>query len=245
MAGTFPTDKKDAATSRVLSIFPGDSGEVGIGDMLARLRQGDRVLLLVRHAERPKIAFDDRTFGGLLPLTPEGERMSEAFGGILRGAADDVQFVASPLRRTVMTARLVAKGMGLEGAKILEDSRIGNDSAFVRSQLEMWEAFRDGLFFDRMFEYLETGHQHGFNALGPATEVFEDYVLSRFTAQLGIFVTHDNYIASFLHGKGVKTDFDRNNWPRFLDSAALVISPSGARASALVRAGLSDRICGV
>ena len=32
MAGTFPTDKKDAATSRVLSVFPGVSGEAGIGD---------------------------------------------------------------------------------------------------------------------------------------------------------------------------------------------------------------------
>lgn len=245
MAGTFPTDKKDAVTSRVLSVFPGAAGEVGIGDVLARLRKGDRVLLLVRHAERPKIDFDDRTFGGSLPLTPEGERMSETFGRILRGAADDVQFAASPLLRTVMTARLVAKGMGLEGAEILEDSRIGNDSAFVRSQLEMWETFRDGLFFDRMFEYMATGRQHGFNALGPATEAFEDYVLSRFTARLGIFATHDNFIASFLHGTGGKTDFDHDNWPRFLDSAAIVVSPSGTRSYALVRAGLSDRICGV
>jgi hypothetical protein len=35
------------------------------------------------------------------------------------------------------------------------------------------------------------------------------------------------------------------NWPRFLDSAAIILAPAGSRRYALVRAGLSDRVTGV
>ena len=68
---------------------------------------------------------------------------------------------------------------------------------------------------------------------------------SRFTAQVGIFTTHDVFVAAYLHGRGVKTDFCKENWPRFLDAAAIIESPSGARRYALLRSGLSSGVCGV
>ena len=52
-------------------------------------------------------------------------------------------------------------------------------------------------------------------------------------------------IAAYLHGRGVRTDFCETNWPRFLDAAAIILTPDGRRQYALVRAGLSDRCCGV
>ena len=53
------------------------------------------------------------------------------------------------------------------------------------------------------------------------------------------------YVAAFLHARGVKTDFNPDNWPRFLDSAAIVLRPDGERRYMFVRAGLSPLACGV
>ncbi len=221
------------------------SREISLDDVRAELADGARVLLIVRHAERPKIGYEDKSFGVALPLTPAGERMGEEFGRILRGAAQSVQFRASPLLRTVMTASLVARGMGIEGAEVVRDATIGNASAFVASELEMWELFRDGGFFAKMREYMERGVQRGFAPLGAAADAFEAHLLSLFTAQLGIFASHDVYVAAYLHARGVKTDFCRENWPRFMDSAAIILRPGEPRRYALVRAGLSDLCCGV
>ena len=219
--------------------------EISPADVRSELAAGNRVLLFVRHSERPKIGFDDRTFGAALPLTENGRRLCGEYGRLLRGAAADVQFRASPLLRTVMTAELIAAAMGMADAEIVRDARIGNGSAFIASELRVWELFRDGSFFARMEEYLSRGMQAGFNPLAAAADAFEDYALSTFSARLGIYATHDVYVAAFLHARGVKTDFNRENWPRFLDAAAVILEPSGRRRHALVRAGLSELVCGV
>lgn len=223
----------------------GVSLDWNLDDVRHALAAGCRVLLFVRHAERPKIGYEDKTFGGTLPLTPAGEEMSRAYGRLLAGASDGVQFRASPLRRTRMTAARIAEGMGLAGAPVVPDAAIGNGSAFVASELEVWELFRDGSFFARMGEYLQTGRQRGFRDLAAASDAFEKYALSTFTGRLGIYTTHDVYVAAYLHARGVRTDFCVDNWPRFLDAAAIVLAPDGARRYALVRAGLSDKCCGV
>ena len=220
-------------------------GEITRDDVLAELDAGNRVLLMVRHAERPHIDHDDPTFGEALPITEDGMRMSEAFGASFRAYADAVQFLASPLRRTVMTAECIARGMGVESPSIPTDEYIGNSTPYFADQHAVFELFRDGSFFRRIFEYMETGRQVGFNAPGPATDMIEERCLSRFTARLGIFTTHDLYIAVFLHTRGVVRRFTEANWTRFLDSAAIILSPDGSRSYAFLRAGLSDHICGV
>ena len=221
------------------------SGEVSVSDVIAELRRGSRVLLLLRHSERPRIGYEDKTFGASLPLTENGKRLCVEFGRMLAGATPSVEFRASPLLRTVMTAELVAEGMGLVGAEVVRDALVGNGSAYVASELEVWRLFRDGSFFQRMGEYMQAGEQRGFNPLVPATDAFEEHALSVFSSQLGIFATHDVYVASFLHARGVKTDFNPDNWPRFLDSAAIVLRSDGERRYMFVRAGLSPLACGV
>ncbi len=216
-----------------------------VDDVRAELARGCRVLLLTRHAERPKIDNDDPSFGDALPLTAEGQRTCEVLGRQLAGAASTVQFRASPLKRTVLTAQLIAKGMGIESPDIPEDAAIGNGSAFIESEAEVWELFRDGVFFPKMIAYLQAGVQRGFAPLAPAADAFERYVLSLFTAQLGIFTTHDVYLVAYLHARGVKTDFVYENWPRFLDIAAIVIDPNNTCRYGLVRTRLSPHCCGV
>ena len=58
----------------------GMCGETDVNGVAAELNRGNRVLLMVRHAERPKIASDDPTFGMTLPLTEAGKEMSYTFG---------------------------------------------------------------------------------------------------------------------------------------------------------------------
>lgn len=218
---------------------------VGLDAVREELSRGNRVLLLVRHAERPHIDHEDPTFGESLPITENGQRMCEDFGRLMKGASDDVQFRASPLRRTVMSARHIARGMGLGDAEIPEDSAIGNGSAFVADVHEVWELFRDHHFFEHMGEYFQTGKARGFAACEAAGEAYERYVLSHFRGKFGIYLTHDVFVAAYLCAKGVKSDWNESDWPCFLDAAMIVLEPSGQRRYAFVRAGLSDRAIGV
>lgn len=218
---------------------------VNLQDIRHALEEGNRVLLLVRHGERGVINADDPTFGATIPLTESGRAMSRAFGAALRGATEDVQFRASPLLRTVQTAACIAEGMGIAAPEIPTDSVVGNSCAFVEDERKVWELFRDGSFFAQMIEYMHSGVQYGFHPLEEAAANYEQEQLARLTGTLGIFTTHDLYIAAFLYAKGVKTDFSRTEWPRFLDAAAIIIDSRGTRRVEYLRSGLSTGICGV
>lgn len=211
----------------------------------AELAKGNRVLLLVRHAERRKIDQEDPTFGETVPITENGVGMSETFGREFRDFRADVQFRASPLRRTVMTAETIARGMGVQNPDIPQDDLIGNGSVFFEDRIAVWQLFRDKKFFEHMLDYMERGVLNGFAPVCEASKRYEEYVLSKFTAKFGVFATHDVFIAAYLYGMGVKTDWSADNWPRFLDAAAIVIEPDGTRRRALFRAGLSELAVGV
>ena len=220
-------------------------GEVTLEDVHALLRAGNRVLLMTRHAERPHIDHEDPSFGAALPLTANGEEMSRAFGRLIRPFADNVQFASSPLRRTMMTAECIAEGMGISHPDIVPYEALGNASFYFADQHTVWEEFRDGSFFEKCFAYFETGAYHGFADLHAASDALEEWCLAHFTAPFAVFTTHDLYIAAYLAARTVISRFTLENWPRFLDSAAIVIAPDGTRRYALVRAGLSNRVSGV
>ncbi len=220
-------------------------GELTLEDVHALLRAGNRVLLMTRHAERPHIDHEDPSFGAELPLTADGEEMSRAFGRLIRPFADDVQFASSPLRRTMMTAECIAEGMGIAHPDISPEDALGNGTFYFADQHAVWEEFRDGSFFQKCFDYFEKGTCRGFADLHAASDALEEWCLAHFTAPFAIFTTHDLYIAAYLAARTVISRFTFENWPRFLDSAAIIIAPDGSRRYALVRAGLSDRVSGV
>ena len=199
------------------------------------LRRGNRVLLMVRHAERPHIDHEDPTFGAALPLTPGGRRAAEAYGARLRAFARDVQFCASPLRRTVMTAEAIAAGMGLKSPAIPTDDRLGNGSFYFADQPAVFDLFRDGSFYEKVFAYLRDGRQTGFADLHAATDALEAWALARFSGRLGVFTTHDLYNGAFLVARGVVRSFTIETWVQFLDAAAIILGPDGTRRYALVR----------
>ena len=205
-------------------------------DVSAALDRGDRVLLMVRHAERPPISDDDPTFGETLPLTETGQQTSRQFGEMMRAYAGGTQFLASPLLRTVMTAQGIAAGMGIPNAPIPTAPELGNSSFYFSNQREVYELFRQSDFFDEIFGYLARGTLRGFNEIHAASDRLEEWCLERFTGRLGIFTTHDLYNGAYLTARGAVKSFTEDTWVQFLDAAAIIISPDGRRRYALVRA---------
>ena len=219
--------------------------ELTLEDVCALLHAGNRVLLMTRHAERPHIDHEDPSFGQELPITEDGQAMSRAFGAAFRPFADIVQFASSPLRRTMMTTECIAEGMGIASPDIAPCDALGNGTFYFADPHAVWEEFRDGSFFRKCFVYFEKGTFRGFAELHAATDALEEWCLAHFTAPFAVFTTHDLYIAAFLAARNVISRFTEANWPRFLDSAAIILAPDGTRRYALVRAGLSDRVTGV
>ena len=219
--------------------------ELTLADVCALLRAGNRVLLMTRHAERPHIDHEDPSFGQELPITKDGQTMSRAFGAAFRPFADVVQFASSPLRRTMMTTECIAEGMGVSHPDIAPYDALGNGTFYFADQHAVWEEFRDGSFFRKCFVYFEKGTFRGFAELHAASDALEEWCVAHFTAPFAVFTTHDLYIAAYLAARNVISRFTEANWPRFLDSAAIIIAPDGTRRYALVRAGLSDRVTGV
>ena len=218
--------------------------EMTIEELVGEIRNGAWVALMVRHAERPKMDPDDPTFGDALELTYEGTRTAEKLGVMLKEFADDVQFAASPLTRTRMTAELIAAGMGVPDAAVPTDELLGNGSFYYENAAEVLEVFKPKNFFPACIEYFHTAHQRGFRELYAATDEFEKWIDARWRARLFIISTHDLYIAAFLYARKVG-EFSKENWTRFLDGGAIIEGTDGKRRYALVRSGLSTGIVGV
>ena len=215
-----------------------------IEELICEIRRGARVTLMVRHGERPKMDPDDPTFGDALELTYEGTRTAKKLGTMLREFAEDVQFAASPLTRTRMTAECIAEGMGVADPEIPTDELLGNGSFYYDNPAEVLEVFKPKNFFPACIEYFHTAHQRGFRELYAATDEFEKWIDARWKSRLFIISTHDLYIAAFLYARKVG-EFSKENWTRFLDGGAIIDGTDGSRRYALVRTGLSTGIVGV
>ena len=219
--------------------------EMTIAELIAEIRRGSTVTLMLRHAERPKMDPDDPTFGDALELTYEGTRSAKTLGKMLREFAAETQFYSSPLTRTRMTAECIAAGMGIAAPEIPTDELLGNGSFYYDDPAEVLEVFKPKNFFPACLEYFRTAHQRGFRELYAATDEFERWLDAHRRRRLFIVTTHDLYIAAFLYARQVG-EFTPENWTRFLDGGAVIDPPGGGpRRFALVRTGLSDGIVGV
>ena len=217
-----------------------------IEELKAEIGKGARAILQVRHAERPKIAPDDPTFGDALHLTSEGARTARLLGAALAEFADGAGFAASPLTRTRETAELIAEGMGIAHPEIPVSDLIGNGSFFYDDPEEVLNVFNDKGFFEACCEYFEKGSQRGFKDVRQSADALERWLDEKAGGRrLFVAVTHDCFIAAFLAARGVGTPFSTDNWIRFLDCCAILTYPDGSRRYELVRTGLSSGIRGV
>lgn len=185
-----------------------------------------RTILLLRHAERPKIQEDDPTFGEDLGLTEAGIRMAKTCGETLSGIKN-CRFGASPMRRTRKTARLLAAGMGIKNVEIFEAPEAGTRGLWVESieRLHAGHQKEGSAYFTE--RYLRNGYAEGYMPIHKGTARMSKWLTQTdFGADCTVILSHDIFIAAFLQGLGVR-DFGSENWVGYLQGAALTQNHDG------------------
>lgn len=180
-----------------------------------------RAILLIRHAERPKIEENDPTFGEKLGLTETGIRMTQSYGERLKGIKN-CSYGASPMRRTQKTARLLAAAMGVENADIFDAPEAGIYGLWVEDTERLHAGYqREGsaIATDR---YFCQGHLEGYRPIQLGTRrMFKWLSQTDFGGDNAFIVSHDIFIAAFLQGLGVRS-FSSKSWVGYLQGAALI-----------------------
>ena len=196
---------------------------VGLEHVRAALERGCRAALFIRHSERPAIRTDDKDFGRFLGLTPRGIDLARAAGAHLAGIAD-AQFFASPMTRCQATARHFAEGMGIPDPTVTDADQLGVRGFFYDDVHAVQEQMRRQGYIAYMLDYLRDGIAPHSRPLAPATGQLADWLRQQTTARLGVFVSHDIFIAAFLTGLNIRT-YTAADWVGFLHGAALVETP--------------------
>jgi len=189
------------------------------------LEKGGRVALFIRHSERPAIQADDKDFGRHLGLTPHGIELARAAGSHLSGFRD-ARFWASPMTRCRLTARYFAEGMGFEAPLVEDADALGVRGFFYDDPYAVQAMMRQQGYMAYMLDYLRDGVAPHSKPIGPATAQSVDWITRQTTVQLGVFVSHDIFIASVLTGLNVRT-YTADNWVGFLHGAAFIHTPEG------------------
>lgn len=184
------------------------------------LDQGHRVALFIRHSERPPISPDDKEFGQHLGLTPHGVELARAAGRHFAGV-DDAAFSASPMDRCRLTAHHFAQGMGIADPKVADADTLGVRGFYYEDPYAVQDLMRRQGYMAYMADYLRDGIARHSRPIGPATAQTADWLKAQTTTRLGVYVSHDIFIASFLTGLRMRT-FTAENWVGFLHGAALV-----------------------
>lgn len=224
-------------------------GEMTLNHIRYALEMGSRVVLLIRHAERPPLDPSDTSFGATLPLTDGGREDAQRLGVQLADMISPafVRLCASRTFRTIETACEIAKGMteeiDLAKHPVTLSDELGRTSPFFGSLDERLQLIAEGNYRERLNDYYRGGEQRGYRPLGAATDEMED-ALDRLSGEGGgltVAVTHDINVASFLAGRGVVTEFTEESWPYYLDAAVVIADVNGEREYGVLRASHAPR----
>ena len=181
-----------------------------------------RCFLLARHAERPPIEPEDPTFGGDLPITEAGRDLSLACGRALRaaGPAAEWSFFASRLRRTRLTAAVVAEGLGSR-ATVAIFEEVSIPGLWLVSAADVHEhQEREGsaAYCDRL---MRDGVAEGFRPIAESTALVLRWLRAHdFGSRLAFCATHDVFLACLLRGLGL-AEVTASHWVGFLQGVGL------------------------
>lgn len=206
------------------------SGLVEFSELAERVADGEvkRVVLYVRHSERPSIDVDDPTFGANLGLTEYGVELCHDVGNSLRKIPELCAY-ASPARRTILTAKEILSSYGVIGEPIVlenneislsglytEDAKVLHESYFTRGSDIVNDAYNNGEFVA------------GYVPRNKAAMAMFNYLTGPELKGNLLMVSHDVFIAAFMsaisnNGFGIST----NDWIGFIQGAALALEDDG------------------
>lgn len=202
---------------------------VEFSELSARVKSGDikRIVLYVRHSERPSIDVNDPTFGANLGLTDYGVELCHEVGKALRGIPD-LRAYASPARRTILTAEEIlssydsiiplveeSKEISLAGLYTANSETLHN-SYFTRGSAVVNDAYNNG---EAVAGYIPRDD---------AAMAMYNYLTSPELGGNLLMVSHDVFIAAFMsalsnNSFGIST----KDWVGFIQGAALTLEDDG------------------
>ena len=199
------------------------------------IKDGGRAVLLLRHAERPPLDPGDTTFGIDLPITGHGRETAKRYGKMLFGIVgpESLRAYASETLRTRQTADCIWEGFLRSGTDsngmVTLLPELGGESPFFGSLDERMALIAEGRYLERLNEYFRNGVQLGYKPLEEATAKMEECLCHLLDdgVQLVVAVTHDINVASFLAGRGVEKEFDKQSWPHYLDAVVVARTANG------------------
>ncbi len=192
-------------------------------ELLKQKREGERLLLLVRHAERFPIAANDPHHGATTLLTEKGKQQARAFGEKLKSFSS-AAYWSSPVMRCLETASLIAEGRGDSAPASPKDVPVleALGGHFVADQ-RIFEMDMKEDFFKIFRTYFETGHHPAFHPLASSAESLLDLILSlalQSEKELSVFVSHDAWIVSMLRYH-LQMKFSLEHWLNFISGMAV------------------------
>ena len=199
------------------------------------MKDGGRAVLLLRHAERPPLDPGDTTFGIDLPITGHGRETAKRYGKMLSRIVgpESLRAYASETLRTRQTADCIWEGFLGSGADsngmVTLLPELGGESPFFGSLDERMALIAEGRYLERLNEYFRNGVQLGYKPLEEATAKMEECLCHLLDdgVQLVVAVTHDINVASFLAGRGIEKEFDKQSWPHYLDAVVVARTANG------------------
>lgn len=212
--------------------------------ILAMRAPGERLALLIRHAERRHILPTDADYGALVPITELGKAQAMNFGKVLRGGTlvkgglRTAHYFSSPVMRCRETASTIAGARGDAAYDSPEKvEALGELGDFYVADYPEYERLLQRGFYEAIIEFLQRGSMPGFAPLAETSEKFLNRILSASDSDLNLFVTHDAWIVPFL-SHFTDIPFRPDLWLNFLSGAAIFFGKGAPRVEGV--AGLGD-----
>lgn len=193
--------------------------------VLCCIAPGERVTLLLRHAERRHITAQDADHGAHVPLTEKGGKQAFAAGKELSVLNGPYFFGSSPVFRCRQTAAFIAEACGASEYAVPEKVAPLQPLAefYVSDFEEYMRHLREG-FYPAICKWVADGRLSGFTPVKEGSEALLKFVLEHSTGNFNVFCTHDAWVVPFL-SHFTDVSFNPNRWLNFLSGAAILYKP--------------------
>ena len=214
---------------------------VDIQDVYESIKDDERVIFVLRHAERG----DDTSKGGT--LTDNGKKQSEQVGARLKKFKEDFVLGASEFLRAHQTVESIAKGRGQSYDKRDTIPQL-NDDWYTKNSDEVEKAKNEcGGGWEVTSKYAYTGaYSTGANAAyynlaERSVELIEDVLAKKYTKEKFVLLSsHDKLMVPLVaYCSNLQIEFKKyeNNgkWINYLAGVAIIIDKDGNRRYVVIR----------
>lgn len=214
---------------------------VDIQDVYESIKDDERVIFVLRHAERG----DDTSKGGT--LTDNGKKQSEQVGARLKKFKEDFVLGASEFLRAHQTVESIAKGRGQAYDKRDTIPQL-NDDWYTKNSDEVEKAKNEcGGGWEVTSKYAYTGaYSTGTNAAyynlaERSVELIEDVLAKKYTKEKFVLLSsHDKLMVPLVaYCSNLQIEFKKyeNNgkWINYLAGVAIIIDKDGNRRYVVIR----------